>query len=122
MHVIEVNGLTKDYGSGRGVFNVSIHVDKGEVLGFLGPNGAGKSTTIRHLMGFSKPDAGEITDEAAYKAELAAATENLKGEITSSLLASLPDEVSEALKEVGSADLYALIVGSVRFTQKDLPL
>ena len=58
MHVIEVNNLTKDYGSGRGVFDVSIHVDKGEVFGFLGPNGAGKSTTIRHLMGFSKPDKG----------------------------------------------------------------
>ena len=63
MHVIEVNGLTKDYGSGRGVFDVSIHVDKGEVFGFLGPNGAGKSTTIRHLMGFSKPDAGETKIE-----------------------------------------------------------
>lgn len=57
-HVIEVNGLTKDYGSGRGVFDVSIYVEKGEVFGFLGPNGAGKSTTIRHLMGFSKPDSG----------------------------------------------------------------
>lgn len=58
MHVIEVSNLTKDYGAGRGVFDVSIHVDKGEVFGFLGPNGAGKSTTIRHLMGFSKPDKG----------------------------------------------------------------
>lgn len=58
MHIIEVENLTKDYGSGRGVFDVSIHVDKGEVFGFLGPNGAGKSTTIRHLMGFSKPDSG----------------------------------------------------------------
>lgn len=58
MHIIEVNNLTKDYGSGRGVFDVSIHVDKGEVFGFLGPNGAGKSTTIRHLLGFSKPDKG----------------------------------------------------------------
>lgn len=57
-HVIETSGLTKDYGSGRGVFDVSIHVDRGEVFGFLGPNGAGKSTTIRHLMGFSKPDQG----------------------------------------------------------------
>lgn len=57
-HVIEVCDLTKDYGSGRGVFNVSIHVNKGEVFGFLGPNGAGKSTTIRHIMGFSKPDFG----------------------------------------------------------------
>ena len=59
MHTIEVDRLTKDYGSGRGVFDVSIAVDKGEVFGFLGPNGAGKSTTIRHLMGFSVPDKGE---------------------------------------------------------------
>ncbi|MGN1052833.1 MAG: ATP-binding cassette domain-containing protein, partial [Candidatus Scatosoma sp.] len=57
-HVIEVKNLTKDYGSGRGVFNVNLHVDKGEAFGFLGPNGAGKSTTIRHLMGFSRPDSG----------------------------------------------------------------
>ena len=58
MNVIEVDHLTKDYGFGRGVFDVSIHVGKGEVFGFLGPNGAGKSTTIRHLMGFSKPGSG----------------------------------------------------------------
>lgn len=58
MHTIEVDGLTKDYGYGRGVFDVSIYVDEGEVFGFLGPNGAGKSTTIRHLMGFSKPNSG----------------------------------------------------------------
>ncbi len=57
-YVIETEGLTKDYGFGRGVFDVDIHVDEGEVFGFLGPNGAGKSTTIRHLMGFSKPDKG----------------------------------------------------------------
>lgn len=58
MGVIEVEKLTKDYGSGRGVFDVSISVNESEVFGFLGPNGAGKSTTIRHLMGFSKPDSG----------------------------------------------------------------
>lgn len=59
MNVIEVKNLTKDYGCGRGVFDVSINVGEGEVFGFLGPNGAGKSTTIRHLMGFSKPDGGQ---------------------------------------------------------------
>lgn len=59
MAVIEVNHLTKDYGSGRGVFDVSFSINEGEVFGFLGPNGAGKSTTIRHLMGFSKPQEGE---------------------------------------------------------------
>ena len=58
MSVIEVNHLTKDYGFGRGVFDVSFWVETGEVFGFLGPNGAGKSTTIRHLMGFSQPDSG----------------------------------------------------------------
>ncbi len=59
MSVIEVKDLTKDYGSGRGVFDVSFVINQGEVFGFLGPNGAGKSTTIRHLMGFSKPQKGE---------------------------------------------------------------
>ena len=58
MNIIEVNHLTKDYGSGRGVFDVSFQIHEGEVFGFLGPNGAGKSTTIRHLMGFSKPQEG----------------------------------------------------------------
>ena len=59
MSIIEVKNLTKDYGEGRGVFDVSFKIEKGEVFGFLGPNGAGKSTTIRHLMGFSKPDKGD---------------------------------------------------------------
>lgn len=58
MEVIEVQNLTKDYGHGRGIFDVSFSVTKGETLGFLGPNGAGKSTTMRHLMGFSKPQSG----------------------------------------------------------------
>ena len=56
--VIDVSHLTKDYGYGRGVFDVSIKVHKGECYGYLGPNGAGKSTTIRHIMGFSKPTTG----------------------------------------------------------------
>lgn len=58
MQTIEVENLTKDYGFGRGVFDVSISVKPNDVFGFLGPNGACKSTTIRHLMGFSKPDGG----------------------------------------------------------------
>lgn len=61
MQVIQVDHLTKDYGFGRGVFDVSFGVEEGEVFGFLGPNGAGKTTTIRHIMGFSKPEEGIIT-------------------------------------------------------------
>ncbi|HFF2554314.1 TPA: ABC transporter ATP-binding protein [Listeria monocytogenes] len=60
MAIIEVTNLTKDYGHNRGIFDVSINVEKGEVFGFLGPNGAGKTTTIRHIMGFSKAQIGEI--------------------------------------------------------------
>lgn len=56
--IISVDHLTKDYGYGRGVFDVSIKVHRGECYGYLGPNGAGKSTTIRHIMGFSKPQQG----------------------------------------------------------------
>ena len=58
MPVIEASHLTKDYGHGRGVFDISLKVEQGMCYGFLGPNGAGKTTTIRHLMGFSKPQSG----------------------------------------------------------------
>src|SRR2546430_2086673 len=56
--IIEVEGLTKSYGSKRGITNVSFNVEEGEVFGFLGPNGAGKTTTIRLLMALLRADAG----------------------------------------------------------------
>ena len=56
--MIELNGLTKQFSNGKGIFDVTFSIPKGEVFGFLGPNGAGKSTTIRHLMGFMKPSKG----------------------------------------------------------------
>lgn len=61
MPMIEVKHVTKDYGHGRGIFDVSFEINEGEAFGFLGPNGAGKSTAIRHLMGFSKTDEGELS-------------------------------------------------------------
>lgn len=60
MSIIEVKNVTRDYGYGRGIFDVSFNIEEGEVFGFLGPNGAGKTTTIRHLMGFIKPNEGEL--------------------------------------------------------------
>lgn len=85
MSLIEVNGLTKDYGHGRGVFHVSLQVSKGECFGFLGPNGAGKTTTIRHLMGFSKPQSGDTKidgkDSWKHSAELQRNIGYLPGEI-----------------------------------------
>lgn len=59
--VIKVRNLTKDYGEGKGVFNLNFELRKGEILGFVGANGAGKTTTIRNIMAFLTPDNGTIT-------------------------------------------------------------
>jgi len=56
--VIAATGLSKDYGSGRGVFELDLEVGRGEVFGFLGPNGAGKSTTMRLLLDLITPTSG----------------------------------------------------------------
>jgi ABC-2 type transport system ATP-binding protein len=58
MNIIEVEHLTKTYGTARGIEDISFHVDEGEIFGFIGPNGAGKSTTIRILMSFIYPTGG----------------------------------------------------------------
>lgn len=57
--MIEVESLTKQFGTKRAVDNLSFTVKKGEVLGFLGPNGAGKSTTMRMITGFIPPTSGD---------------------------------------------------------------
>jgi ABC-2 type transport system ATP-binding protein len=56
--VIETTNLTKFYGKSRGIENVNITVNKGDIYGFLGPNGSGKSTTIRTLLDLIRPTAG----------------------------------------------------------------
>jgi len=55
---IRLDGLTKSYGKTRGVVDVDLVVDTGEVFGFLGPNGAGKTTTIRTLLDLIRPTSG----------------------------------------------------------------
>jgi beta-exotoxin I transport system ATP-binding protein len=56
--VIATRGLSKDFGGGRGLFDLDLEVERGEVFGFLGPNGAGKSTTMRLLLDLIRPTAG----------------------------------------------------------------
>ena len=50
-YAIDIQKLTKTYGKARGVTELTLQVEKGDIFGFLGPNGAGKSTTIRSLLG-----------------------------------------------------------------------
>lgn len=61
MSVLEAKKLTKDYGNGRGVFDLDLSIDEGEMVGYVGTNGSGKTTTIRHIMGFLKPTSGCVT-------------------------------------------------------------
>ena len=59
-NVIEIQNLTKTYGKSRGVNDISLTVEQGDIFGFLGPNGAGKSTTIRSMLGMIHYQAGSI--------------------------------------------------------------
>lgn len=95
--MIEVSGLTKDYGKGRGIFDVNLDIQQGEVYGYIGTNGSGKTTTIRSMMGFIHPDAGSVTikDMDAWKA----ATE-LKH-----LISYIPGEIGFPRFPTGSAFL-----------------
>jgi ABC-2 type transport system ATP-binding protein len=61
MSVIETDKLTKFYGSHRGIVDVDLAVEQGEVYGFLGPNGAGKTTTIRLLLDLIRPTSGRAS-------------------------------------------------------------
>jgi ABC-2 type transport system ATP-binding protein len=58
MVVVETEGLTKVYGSSRGIEDVTVSIEKAEVFGFLGPNGAGKTTAIRTLLDLLHPTSG----------------------------------------------------------------
>ncbi|MCI7131964.1 MAG: ABC transporter ATP-binding protein [Lachnospiraceae bacterium] len=57
-YAIDIQNLTKTYGKARGVTELTLQVEKGDIFGFLGPNGAGKSTTIRSLLGLIKFQSG----------------------------------------------------------------
>ncbi|MGB8984587.1 MAG: ABC transporter ATP-binding protein [Anaerolineales bacterium] len=59
--MIQVNGLTKDYGARRAIDNLTFDAEQGEIVGVLGPNGAGKTTTMRILTGYMPPTEGTAT-------------------------------------------------------------
>jgi ABC-2 type transport system ATP-binding protein len=59
--VVQTRELTKRYGDFTALDSLSIHLDRGQILGFIGPNGAGKTTTIKVLVGLSKPTSGSAT-------------------------------------------------------------
>lgn len=60
LYAIDIQGVSKSYGSIRALDSLSLRVESGTIHGFLGPNGAGKTTTIKILMGLLRPDRGSI--------------------------------------------------------------
>ena len=91
--IIQVNDLTKFYGTTLVVDHISFSIKEGEVFGFLGPNGAGKTTTIRMMVGLTQPSSGtawidghDVTKEPVEVKKtigLVPETSNLYGELTS---------------------------------------
>jgi ABC-2 type transport system ATP-binding protein len=69
--VIELTGLTKDFGRTRAVDDLTCTIEPGVVTGFLGPNGAGKSTTMRMILGLDHPTSGTATIDGRSYRELA---------------------------------------------------
>ncbi|MBZ9607394.1 ATP-binding cassette domain-containing protein [Clostridium estertheticum] len=59
--IIKVEHITKDYGNGRGIFDFNFSVKRGQIYGLVGTNGSGKTTTLRSMMGFVKPDKGNVS-------------------------------------------------------------
>ncbi|MFD1402202.1 ABC transporter ATP-binding protein [Robinsoniella peoriensis] len=60
-NIIEINKLTKTYGKHRGIEDITLAIQEGEIFGFIGPNGAGKSTTIRCLLSLIYPTSGSAS-------------------------------------------------------------
>ena len=61
--ILEIQNLTKYYGKTKGIEDVSLKLEKGEIFGFIGPNGAGKSTTIRSVMNLINKTSGKVLIE-----------------------------------------------------------
>ena len=61
MNVLEINGLSKKFGSNHIIKDLNLKVSENTICGFIGENGAGKTTTMKMILGFLKPDSGTIT-------------------------------------------------------------
>ncbi|HEV2998091.1 MAG TPA: ABC transporter ATP-binding protein [Solirubrobacteraceae bacterium] len=98
MPAIETERLTKFYGSRRGVEEITIAVEQGEVFGFLGPNGAGKTTTIRALLDLLHPTSGSARifglDSRSESVAIRARLGNLPGDFGYGKLATGREAVS----------------------------
>ena len=92
--VIIFDHVTKDYGNGRGIFDISFKIPRGKTFGYCGTNGAGKTTTLRHIMGFIKPNEGRVLVEGKNPWK--------EGESIKNRIGYLPGEIAFPPVESGS--------------------
>jgi ABC-2 type transport system ATP-binding protein len=131
--VIDVRGLTKNFGEKRVVDHFDIKVPRGAIYGFLGPNGSGKTTTIRMLCGLLTPDEGEgtclgfdvrkdadrIKEEVGYMTQKFSYYEDLSIRENLDFVARMyrldrrKQRVDEALRDLGLADRQKQLAGSL---------
>lgn len=107
--IIQVRNLSKDYGHGRGIFDINLNIEKGKVYGYVGTNGSGKTTTIRNMMGFIKPDRGNVTiqglDSWKDATEIKKSVSYVPGEIAFPSLATGTDFLKLQADYLGIHDL-----------------
>ena len=60
MNVVEIDGVSREFGTVKAVSDLTLSLVKGEIMGFLGTNGAGKTTTIKMLLGLIRPTSGTV--------------------------------------------------------------
>lgn len=112
--MLELSGLIKDFDGKKAVDNISITLNKGEILGLLGPNGAGKTTTIRMIMNIIAPDSGDIKilgekfneklkDRIGYLPEERGLYRKMKVSETLQFFGKLKGMSSASIKERGEA-------------------
>lgn len=131
--VIDVHGLTKNFGSKRVVDHFDIQVPRGAIYGFLGPNGSGKTTTIRMLCGLLTPDEGEgtclgfdvrkqaeqIKEQVGYMTQKFSYYEDLSIRENLDFVARMyrldrrKQRVDQALADLGLADRQKQLAGSL---------
>lgn len=106
--VIKTNGLTRDYGEGRGIFGIDLEIKKGEVFGYVGTNGSGKTTTIRSMMGFIKADSGNASvlgmDSWRNAPEIMQSVSYIPGEIAFPALATGTEFLKSQAEYLGVTD------------------
>lgn len=106
--IIETKRLTKDYGQGRGIFDIDLEIHRGEVFGFVGTNGSGKTTTIRNMMGFIRPDRGTSIinglDSWSRSADIMKNVSYIPGEIAFPALKTGTEFLKSQAKYLGVTD------------------